>query len=267
MFTKQDIREQLTKMGAPQGGIILIHSSLRSVGEVEGGADGLLDTLIDYFTYDGGLFCVPTHTWGNLGTDRITLDMTLYESNLGALALIAAKDPRALRSENPTHSMAVYGNRERALEFIRDDENITTPTSEDSCYGKIYKNGGHILLMGVAQNKNTYLHCVGEMLRLPNRMSQERTKVTVRKPTGDVIEREISLYYTDYTDDISWRFTKYDTAFRYHGCITDGFIGRAPTQLCDAVKMKNTVELIWKMSGGIDPLATERPILPKWYCV
>ena len=64
----------------------------------------------------------------------------------------------------------------------------------------------------------------------------------------------------------SLRFTKFDTAFRYHNCITDGFIGNAPTQLCDAKKMKETVELIYKNSGGEDPLSNELPIPQKWYC-
>ena len=67
--------------------------------------------------------------------------------------------------------------------------------------------------------------------------------------------------------DISCRFVKYDTAFRYHGCISDGFIGDAPTQLCDARKMKETIELIYKNAQGIDPLKDEHPILPKLYCV
>ena len=78
--------------------------------------------------------------------------------------------------------------------------------------------------------------------------------------------RRITLYYTDYCEDISWRFPKYETAFRYHGCITDGFIGNAPVQLCDAVKMKDAVELIFRNSGGEDPLYGETPIPQKWYC-
>jgi len=90
MFTKQDIFEQLKKLNAPRGGIVLMHTSLRSVGAVEGGGEGLLDILIEYFTAGGGLFIVPTHTWANLGTDKITLDMTAPWSNLGAFSLIAA---------------------------------------------------------------------------------------------------------------------------------------------------------------------------------
>ena len=36
MYTKQDIFEQLRAMGAPQDRVVLMHSSLRAIGTVEG---------------------------------------------------------------------------------------------------------------------------------------------------------------------------------------------------------------------------------------
>lgn len=264
-YTKKDLKEQLCALGAPKGSVVLVHSALRLVGEVEGGGEGLLDALIEYFTEDGGLLCVPTHTWANLGTDKITLDLKNPESNLGALPVIALNDPRGMRSENPTHSMVVFGDRDKALRFIKDEGDVSTPTAPESCYGKLYDGDGYVLLLGVAQDKNTFLHCVAEKLKLSNRMSDRPVGVTVRRKSGEVISREIYLYETDYTEDISWHFTKYDTAFRYRGCVKQGFIGDAPTQLCSARGMLETVKLIFERSGA-DPLASEKPILPKWYC-
>ena len=84
MYTRSDIFAQLAQMGAPRESVVLMHSSLRLIGDVEGGAEGLLDALVAYFTEKGGIFAVPTHTWDNLGTDKITLDLTKNESNLGA---------------------------------------------------------------------------------------------------------------------------------------------------------------------------------------
>lgn len=267
MYSKKEIIKQLKKMGAPRDSVVLMHTSLRSIGDVEGGAKGLLDILIDYFCAKGGLFCVPTHTWDNLGkSDVYTLDMTRKESNLGVFSVAAIKDGRGIRTENPTHSMVVFGDREKALAFVRGEEKILTPTAPESCYGKLFRMGGYVLLVGVSHNKNTYLHCVDEMLGRPNRMGSEELNLTVRKPTGEVVERPFYLYETDYTEDISWRFHQYETAFRYHGAITDGFLGNAPAQLCSAVKMKQTVERIVMQSEGVDPLAEEEPIPPKWYC-
>ena len=104
IYTKQEIISQLEKMNIPRNKVVLMHSSLRMIGKIEGGAEALLDAMIEYFIYDGGLFCVPTHTWANIRKE-ITLDMSDSKTCLGAFSDIAAADPRGIRSENPTHSL------------------------------------------------------------------------------------------------------------------------------------------------------------------
>ena len=63
MFTGEQIQEQLMQMGVPRDRVVLVHSSLRAVGEVEGRGEGLLEALIAHCTAEGGLLCIPTHTW------------------------------------------------------------------------------------------------------------------------------------------------------------------------------------------------------------
>lgn len=264
LYTKEDILRQLEDMNIPRGGVLLVHSSLRLVGNIKGGAETLLDALIEYCTAEGGLLCIPTHTWGFLRRE-ITLDMTAHETCLGALSNIAAADGRGIRSENPTHSMVVFGNRERASEFVKGELFVTSGTSPESCYGKIFREGGYILLVGVSHSRNTYLHCAEEMIDMPNRLSAEPRDVTVKLASGELVTRRIRTHRTDYTSDVSLRFTKYEIPFRYHGAITDGFLGNAPAQACDARIMKETLELIFKNNGGVDPLVDEKPISPKLY--
>ena len=266
VYTREDILVQLKAMNAPQDKVVLMHSSCRSIGAVEGGAEALLSVLIEYFTEKGGLFCVPTHTWHNLRKE-ITMDMETDDTCLGAFSKVAIRSGLGIRSENPSHSMVVFGEREKVMEFIREDSSLLSSTAPESTYGKLYSWGGYVLLVGVAHNWNTYLHAVGEMLNLPNRMAENPTAVCVRRKNGELVRQSTILYHTDYLSDISLRFTKYETPFRYHRCIRDGFIGDAPTQLCDARKMKETVELIWENSNGADPLVGELPIPQKWYCV
>lgn len=267
MNTIKHIKDQLKNLHAPQNSVVLMHTSLRSIGEVEGGAMALLDALIEYFTAQGGLFCVPTHTWDNLFKDKITLDLSAPESNLGAFSTVAVNDNRGVRSLNPTHSMVVFGDRDKAIDFIKDDEYIDSPTSPDSCYGKLFTMSGYVLLVGVAQDKNTYLHTVAEILNIPNRMTKDKTvEATVRDLNGEISKRRLRFFDCSFSEDISLLFPKYDTAFRYHRAIKDGFIGNAPCQLCDAVKLKDTIELIFQNSGGKDPLEYIEPIPQKWYC-
>lgn len=266
IYTKNDILSQLEKMNIPRNKIVLMHSSLRLVGKTEDGAKTVLDAMIEYFTKDGGLFCVPTHTWGNLKKE-ITLDMTDSKTCLGAFSDFAAADKRGIRSQNPTHSMAVFGDRQKALEFIADELTLSSGTAPESCYGKLYREGGYVLLVGVAHNKNTYLHCVEEILGMQKiRLTAEPRTVRVKLVSGEAVTRQVYTHHTDFTSDVSARFPKYETAFRYHGAITDGFVGNAPTQACDARIMKEVMEKILENSEGTDPLAEERAIPPIWYC-
>ena len=264
-YTKSALLAQLADLQLPQNGVVLVHSSLRLIGRVEGGGETVLNALIEHFTADGGLLCIPTHTWGNLGKE-ITLDVADPTTCLGALSNLAAADPRGIRSENPTHSMMVFGDRTRSLEFVDNEIHVASGTAPESCYGKLYRAGGHILLVGVSHSRNTYLHCVEEMLGTSNRLTAEPRDVAVRRASGEVVRRCIYCHHTDFTNDISMRFPKYETAFRYHGGITDGFLGNAPVQACDAVVMKQTMEIILRNCEGTDPLANEMAFPPKLYC-
>ena len=264
IYTKDDILAQLADMKLPRNKIVLAHSSLRLVGKLEEGPKTLLDAMIEYFTVEGGLFCVPTHTWGNIGKE-ITLDMTDPATCLGAFSDFAVADPRGKRSLNPTHSMAVFGDEAKVSAFIDGEDRISSGTAPESCYGKIYREGGYILLIGVSHARNTYLHCVDEILGVPNRITKEPREMRIKLASGEVLTRLVKGHHTDFTNDISLRFPKYEIAFRYHGAITDGFIGGAPTQACDAVIMKDVMERIMVNSGDKDPLRDECTLSPLLY--
>ena len=166
---------------------------------------------------------------------------------------------------NPTHSMTVFGAADRVAAFVDGEDSIPSGTAPESCYGKIYREGGYILLIGVSHARNTYLHCVEEMLGMPNRITEESREVKIRLASGEVLTRFVKCHHTSFTNDVSLRFPKYEIAFRYHGAITDGFVGNAPTQACDAVIMKEVMELILQNSGDKDPLCDELTLSPLLY--
>lgn len=266
IYTKADLLRQLAALNIPRDRVVIVHTALRLIGQVEGGAQTILDTLIEYFTTTGGLLCIPAHTWDNLGKQEITLDMTDPHTSLGAFSDFAAADPRGIRSENPTHSVVVFGDREKANAFIAKDTQTLSGTGPDSCYSNLYHQKGFILLIGVSQTANTYLHTVDEMLGMPNRVTAELHPVAVKRPNGEIVQRQLKMHDTDYHPDICVRFPKYETPFRYYGAITDGFFGNAPVQACDAVIMKEVMELILKNHKGKDPLEKEWPFPPSAYC-
>ena len=267
MFSKAEIIEQLKNLGVPQDKPVIVHTSLKSVGATEDGGQGLLDVLIDYVTEKGGLLVVPTHTFDNFYKlkKNIGLDFNDFKPCVGAFPKIAVDDGRGITALNPTHSVTVFGEKERVRNFVDCEKDVDTPTSPKGCYGKIFDLDGFSLLIGVGQDKNTILHCVEEMLDVPNRLSDKKAPVGIKFRDGKVLMQERYYMYSKGIYDPSEYFTKYEPAFRHFGAIKDGLVGNAKAQLCSAKIMKSVMELVRKNSGGIELLADHKPLDTAWY--
>ena len=255
MFTKQQIMDSLQTFSFAVGRPVLVHSSLRAVGEVEGRGEGLLDCLISFFTQRGGLLCIPTHTW-----DFDEMNMVTGRVCIGTLPYLAATDTRALRTLHPTHSMAIYGERDRAEAFAAEEVFAETPAPPNGCYGKLCAQDGNILLLGVGHNRNTYLHSVEEMLQVPNRLSREKRNIRMIYADGREELRQIYSHCAEGIGDVSARYPKYEAAFRYHECITDGMIGNGIAQMCRARAMYEVLVRIYQRSGGRELMYDDAPI-------
>ena len=264
MLTKNNILSTLSTLGVPPGAVVTVHTSLKSIGEIEGGGETLLEALIEYFTQDGGLLVVPTHTWARLDTPELaTLDLSEPYTNLGVLPTLALRDGRGVRSMHPTHSVVVFGDD--AENFARCDDNTDTFASPDGCYGELYRRGGYILLIGVGNDKNTFIHCVEEMLGVENRNADKKIRTTVKHTDGHIRERMLYPMYTEGCDDISDYFPKYDAAFSYLGVESHGKLGNAEVRLISAVGVKEAMEKIYHASNRSEVLLCDGEIPTEYY--
>ena len=64
MYSKEHLKLQLAQMGLKPTEAVMIHSSIKAMGPMEGGADTILDALMEYFAE--GLLMMPTHTWAQM---------------------------------------------------------------------------------------------------------------------------------------------------------------------------------------------------------
>ena len=107
LLTKNDIKEFLKEAGIKHDDKVTIHCSLRSIGEIENGADGLIDAFKEYL--DEGLFIVPTHTWDKVWKTSPYYDVRSTVPDIGTLPEVAAFRKDGVRSLHPTHSVTVFG--------------------------------------------------------------------------------------------------------------------------------------------------------------
>lgn len=122
-YNKQQLQDQLESMGLKGDETILIHSSMKSIGEVDGGADTVLDAWMEYFK--DGLLLLPTHTWKTVNADNPVYNPQTTPSCVGLLTNMFMKRDGVIRSLHPTHSMAGYGKN--AAEYLAGEEYNNTP--------------------------------------------------------------------------------------------------------------------------------------------
>lgn len=256
MVTKNDVFDFLKNAGIKNNDKVTIHCSLRSIGQIENGADGLIDAFTQYL-YDG-LFIVPTHTWDSVNKENPYFDVKKTEPCIGILSKIAAFRKDAVRSLHPTHSVAVFGKN--ATEFIRGEENMASPAPVGSCLSRLYEENGKILLVGVGHERNTYLHSVDERLNIPNRLNPETFEITIKDYDGNLIKSP--PFHTHYTSTIntcvSDFYPNYKDAFEYEGAVTYSKLGNATVYCCDARKMTDVVKKLWEKSDHDLCIATEK---------
>ncbi len=211
MLTQKDIHEFLESIGISRRDTVLVHTSMRALGEVEGGCDGLIDAFVTYLT--DGMFIVPTHTWASVNAEQPVYDVQKTLPCIGALPTVAAFRKDGVRSLHPTHSVTVFGKR--AENFVHGEEKATSPCSAGGVWQRLYDEGAKILLIGVGLDRNTYIHAVDEMLDLPGRL-EEPISLTVIGHSGE----------------------RYDLLFRKHGRTGSRFFEnyRAPLEACGALK-------------------------------
>lgn len=56
MVTKEMLKNALTQLGVEKGMVLEVHSSLSSFGELEGGAETVINTLKEIVTEEGSIF-------------------------------------------------------------------------------------------------------------------------------------------------------------------------------------------------------------------
>ena len=244
MLKKDDIFRFLQDVGIRHDDKVTVHCSLRSIGKIENGADGLIDAFSDYLK--DGLFIVPTHTWDKVHRGAPYYDVRSTVPDIGTLAEVAAFRKDGVRSLHPTHSVTVFGSGAEA--FVKGEENCASPAPVGSCLSRLYEEGGKVLLIGVGHDKNTYLHSVDERLKIPDRLNPDPFVITIIDHEGNQLKSPpFHTHFTAASDRcVSEYYPNYKEAFEYAGAVTYARLGNAPVYVCSCRKMTDILKIIWE---------------------
>ena len=162
-ITKNHIITKLRELGLKRGDNIIVHSSLRSFGYVNGGADTVIDALTELLT-DEGTLLMPSFNHGGIYENGDIFDIRTTPTTNGVIPDTFWRRPGVLRSMNPTHPFAAWGKN--AGKYTA-NHHLVDSFGEDSPIGLLWRDGGYCLLLGVDYHANTFHHFVETSVSAP----------------------------------------------------------------------------------------------------
>lgn len=229
---KEEICGGLRILGLGPGDCVGVHSSLSSFGWVEGGADAVIDALLEVVG-PAGTIVMPTYS-----TNREEVPRTEEDERLGVtwkwrvLPFDPAREPvwtgripdtfwrrqEAVRGTHPTHSLAAIG-----------------PRAGELCQGwdRLLDADGYILLLGVGLGCCSSMHLAEREVELPEGILR---KITAPRELEERYRREnVHFGYGPYP-----AFGRMEGPCRQHGIIKETVIGEAKVKL---VRLRELVGL------------------------
>ncbi|MBU0715870.1 MAG: AAC(3) family N-acetyltransferase [Verrucomicrobia bacterium] len=184
--TKDMIKKCLVALGIVEGDLVFFHSSLKSIGHVEGGADAVIDAFLETLGKSGTLVlpalcaydCKTGADWDKISREEIenAWDIKTTPTFTGLIPETLRKRVGTIRSDNPTHSVTAVGRY--ASEITKDHKKAhggewaaNRPKwasrgafGENSPWDKLYTLDAKYMLIGVDFNSCTMLHHVQMVL-------------------------------------------------------------------------------------------------------
>jgi len=235
-LTKEDIKRGLRKLELKKGDVVLVHSSLSSFGYVVGGANTVIDALLETVGHKGTVV-VPTLT----GSEKLSVsNPPIFDPEntpcwTGKIPETFRRRKEAIRSLHPTHSVAAIGEKAKYLTKDHGRKSMT-PLGEDSPYGKLAKlDNSYILFLGVTLDCCTMFHYVEEVANVSYHMQKEFVEAKIIK-NGKTKKVKIKIH----AYGIPRNFTRMGPKFIKTGIMRLGTIGNSTVRL---VKAKNMVDL------------------------
>lgn len=239
LHASQKLKSDLAGMGIKKTDVLLVHSSLKSIGKVEGGADTVLDALMDALS--DGLLVFPTLSYESVNANQPFFSVLNTPGCVGILPELFRKRKGVYRSWHPTHSLAAWGRG--AEDFVSGHEKFDTPCARESPWGKLVQRKAKILFVGTGLACNTLLHGVEEWFGVPERLSDEKEALKVETPEGLILEVPSRRHLGHPSD----HYAKLEGIFDRSGILKTGVLGSARCHLLEAAPMAElTLKLLQK---------------------
>ncbi len=226
-ITKDMLVDDLSALGLKAGDWVAVHSSLKSIGWVEGGPPSVIEALLTVVGKSGGvmmpLFVRPA---------GIRIDLAVTPTYLGLLPETFRKYPGVVRSAHPTHSVGILGPGAQEIAEVHRHAGYLNPGSP---YSHLARLGGKVLHIGCNWNSSSILHLAEVLAEVPYvhvAFPDWVNGVSGRHTDGSVISD-----VPRYVPGDSVRFQLVQEEMERRGMLSAGKVGEADSILALAGQM------------------------------
>jgi aminoglycoside 3-N-acetyltransferase len=180
MLTFDQLLEGFRDLGVKEGDTLLVHSSYKSLGEVDGGPQTVIRALETALGSEGTLI-MPTFNFDfNKGAPW---DVRTTPSKMGVLTELVRLDPRSKRVFHPFYSFAILGKHAEMLGSLR----YKSSYERNSVFGRLRDLDGKIMVIGLSYtNSMTFFHHIEQMEGVDYRF--------LKQFTGEVTDENGNTY-------------------------------------------------------------------------
>ena len=243
LHTRRQIAQALTALGVHHGDILLVHSSLSSLGWVPGGALAVVQALLDAVG-DTGTLVVPTQTgensdpsgwsrppvppdwWPIIRAESPGFDPERSPAqHMGAIPEQVRTWPGARRSSHPQTSFAALGPSAADVVAVHD---LDSQCGERSPLAALERLGAQVLLLGAGFGSCTAFHLADYRVQGSPRTTHGAAVLTEDGDRAWVTFDDLDLDEGD--------FEEIGAHLRSLGVVTSGTVGEAASHLFELAR-------------------------------
>lgn len=244
--TRQELAHDLKGVGLRSGDLVMVHSSMRSVGPILGGPNEMIEALLESVGPGGTVMMYVDWEEGAQRYTRTDRKTTLSPAQMdawpafdprkaradrsyGILPEFLRTWPGAARSGNPGASVAAVGAR---ADWICADHPLDYGYGPGSPFAKLVEAEGRVLLLGSPLENVTLLHFAEHVARLPGKRVVRYREKLLRNGTTqwvEIVEFDTADPVVDAASED--HFDRLMQAYLEQAKVSTGMVGGAPTYL------------------------------------
>ncbi len=197
MASAQELGQDLRQLGISEAEMLLVHTSFRSLGPIEGGPETLISVLLE-LVGDEGTLIMPCNSAMAPGKQEAIFDLKNSPSTSGLVSETFRTRQDSRRSLHPSHSACASGAKAHALVLAHQLDAVAY--GPHSPIALLPSYGAKVLMIGCGLEPNCSIHAIEELVEVPYLQEAWRT--------WTLIDEEGASIQKDY------RFHRYENGYQ-----------------------------------------------------